>query len=76
MEEGEKRKILTWLSPVDYGPQQSDHFSRRQEGTGQWLLDSDPFQQWLEQSKTTLFCQGIPGAGKLSWLPSSSIIWG
>lgn len=64
MEEGEKRKILTWLSPVDYGPQQSDHFSRRQEGTGQWLLDSDPFQQWLEQSKTTLFCQGIPGAGK------------
>ncbi|QMW26979.1 hypothetical protein G4B84_002268 [Aspergillus flavus NRRL3357] len=26
VEEGEKRKILTWLSPVDYGPQQSDHF--------------------------------------------------
>jgi hypothetical protein len=38
--------------------------NRQQEGTGQWLLNSDEFQEWLNQSNQTLFCQGIPGAGK------------
>jgi predicted ATPase len=28
------------------------------------LLGSDKFQGWLNHSKQTLFCQGIPGAGK------------
>ena len=56
--------IVEWLTPIDYAPQQSDLISRRQEGTGQWLLDSDEFQGWLNQKHQTLFCPGIPGAGK------------
>jgi len=56
--------VLNWLTPVDYAPQQDDYYSRRQEGTGQWLLDSIKFQDWRENSKKTLFCPGIPGAGK------------
>jgi hypothetical protein len=58
------RVIVDWLTPVDYAPQQSDFISRRQEGTGKWLLNSNKFQEWLNQSKQTLFCQGIPGSGK------------
>jgi Cdc6-like AAA superfamily ATPase len=58
------KKILGWLTPIDYGPQQSDFINRRQEGTGQWLLDLEKCQGWLNLSKQTLFCQGIPGAGK------------
>ena len=58
------RSILDWLTPVDYGPQQSDHLSRRQPGTGQWLLDSDEYRQWVTTPGKTLFCPGIPGAGK------------
>ncbi|KAH6670383.1 ankyrin repeat-containing domain protein [Halenospora varia] len=42
----------------------NDFISRRQEGTGQWLLDSDKFQAWVKTDKQTLFCPGIPGAGK------------
>jgi hypothetical protein len=57
-------KILDWLTPVDYGPQQTDYIRRRQPGTGQWLLDSPEFQTWLKTVKQTLFCPGIPGAGK------------
>jgi len=48
----------------DYASQQSDLISRRQEGTGQWLLDSNEFQEWVKQETQTLFCPGIPGAGK------------
>jgi Cdc6-like AAA superfamily ATPase len=60
----DRRDIANWLTLVDYDPQQSDYISRRQEGTGQWLLNSDEFQEWLNSSRRTLFCPGIPGAGK------------
>jgi Cdc6-like AAA superfamily ATPase len=56
--------ILNWLTPIDYGPQQSDFIERRQQGTGQWFLELDDFKNWLNQSKITLFCRGMPGAGK------------
>ncbi|KAH6970509.1 ankyrin repeat-containing domain protein [Ilyonectria sp. MPI-CAGE-AT-0026] len=57
-------EILDWLTPIDYGPQQSDYLSRRQPATGNWLLESKEFLGWLAASKQTLFCPGIPGAGK------------
>ncbi|KAH6853293.1 nucleoside phosphorylase domain-containing protein [Chaetomium sp. MPI-CAGE-AT-0009] len=62
----EDREVLDWLTPVDYGPQYSDYFKRRQPGTGQWLLDTPEFRQWVEGRKQpeTLFCPGIPGSGK------------
>lgn len=49
---------------MDYATQQSDLISKRQEGTGEWLLGSDEFRQWLDEEKQTLFCPGMPGAGK------------
>jgi hypothetical protein len=57
-------EILDWLTPIDYAPQQNDFISRRQAGTGHWLLDSAEFKAWVETEKQTLFCPGIPGAGK------------
>jgi Cdc6-like AAA superfamily ATPase len=60
----EHQVIINWLTHTDYAPQQNDFISRWQEGTGQWLLDSNGFQEWLNQSKQKLFCPGIPGAGK------------
>ena len=60
----ERQSILTWLTPTDYTTQQHDFVSRRQAGTGQWLLDSAEFRAWLETDKQILFCPGIPGAGK------------
>jgi Cdc6-like AAA superfamily ATPase len=58
------KDLLSWLTPIDYGAQQSDFLSRRQEGTGQWLLDSQEFQDWRDGDGKALFCPGIPGAGK------------
>jgi hypothetical protein len=60
----ERQIIIDWLSPINYASQQSDFIARRQEGTGQWLLDSTEFQHWLNHSQRVLFCPGMPGAGK------------
>jgi hypothetical protein len=57
-------KIVEWISSTNYPAQQSDIIRRRQEGTGQWFLDVPGFARWLGEPKGTLFCPGIPGAGK------------
>jgi hypothetical protein len=44
--QGERKAVLEWLTPINYGPQHSDFLTRRQPGTGQWLLDSDEFKNW------------------------------
>ena len=64
LDEEEVLNILKWLTPIDYATQQSDYISRRQPGTGHWLLDSAEYQEWLKTPGKTLFCPGIPGAGK------------
>jgi Cdc6-like AAA superfamily ATPase len=60
----EDMKVLDWLTPVNYGSQQSDFINRRQPGTGQWLFELAEFKAWVLIGKQTLFCPGIPGAGK------------
>jgi Cdc6-like AAA superfamily ATPase len=60
----EQQAILDWLTSVDYSTQQNDFIARRQEGTGDWLVESDEFQQWGKNKKCILFCPGIPGSGK------------
>jgi Cdc6-like AAA superfamily ATPase len=57
-------KILQWISSSDFPSEQSDLISQRQEGTGLWFLVSQEFDQWRDESKQTLFCPGMPGAGK------------
>ncbi|KAF2786525.1 hypothetical protein K505DRAFT_289577, partial [Melanomma pulvis-pyrius CBS 109.77] len=57
-------RLVEWISPTDYPAQQSDTIKRRQEGTGQWFLDAPEVAKWLSEPKGTLFCPGIPGAGK------------
>ncbi|KAF6807480.1 ankyrin repeat protein [Colletotrichum sojae] len=61
----QKRKILDWISSsANFEAQQADNIDRRQPGTGQWLLDSQQFRDWITKDKQTLFCPGMPGAGK------------
>jgi Cdc6-like AAA superfamily ATPase len=55
---------MDWLSPDSFAAQQSDLITRKQADTGQWFLDSHKFAQWVNGTSQTLFCPGIPGAGK------------
>ncbi|KAL6366095.1 hypothetical protein LRP88_00191 [Fusarium phalaenopsidis] len=62
----EEENLLQWLSPIDHVKTQIDRARGRDPGTGagKWLLDSPEFQGWLDAGNKTLFCPGIPGAGK------------
>lgn len=58
------RLIMDWLSVDDFPAQHSDLIGRRQADTGLWFLDSSEFTEWVNGTSKTLFCPGIPGAGK------------
>jgi Cdc6-like AAA superfamily ATPase len=57
-------RIVEWISSADFAAEQSNIIAQRQEGTCQWLLNSPEYTSCLHGSKQTLFCTGIPGAGK------------
>ncbi|KAF4995252.1 hypothetical protein FDECE_12859 [Fusarium decemcellulare] len=59
-----RREILNWLMDTDFALRQRDLLANRQPGTCQWLLDTEKYQIWTTTSNQTLFCYGIPGAGK------------
>ncbi|PNP55551.1 hypothetical protein FNYG_15490 [Fusarium nygamai] len=63
-EEQEREKIINWVSDADYSLQQADFLSRREEGTGEWLIESGDFHRWMSIKKLTMFCPGVPGCGK------------
>lgn len=60
----EFRAITDWLSSDKFPAEQSDIISKRQDGTGKWFVDSPEFTNFLQGEKQSLFCPGIPGAGK------------
>jgi DNA replication protein DnaC len=57
-------KFTNWISTTDYPAQQCDLIQRKQEGTGQWFLNTLEVASWLDEPKGTLFCRGDPGTGK------------
>ncbi|KAL3472480.1 hypothetical protein BJX99DRAFT_272889 [Aspergillus californicus] len=60
----ESQRILNWITELDFSRQYNDSLNQRLDGTGIWLLESDEFTRWVSEPQQTLFCPGIPGAGK------------
>lgn len=57
-------RVSSWICGTDYPTRHADIISQRQAGTGMWFLESPIFRTWVQGPKQTLFCPGIPGAGK------------
>ncbi|KAH0556570.1 hypothetical protein GP486_005573 [Trichoglossum hirsutum] len=57
-------EILDWLTKADYGAMHADSLKKWQPGTGKWFLQHQLFAAWRNGDIRTLFCPGIPGAGK------------
>lgn len=68
IDEQERKQILDWISKEcdRHTDRQKWLIGRHEPGTRKWLFDSPEWQTWAsDQGKgTTLFCPGIPGAGK------------
>lgn len=69
IDDQERRIILDWIAPnkhiSEHTAKQADILNRRQSGTGSWMLDTQEFKDWVQESSgSTLYCPGIPGAGK------------
>ncbi|KAJ6557518.1 hypothetical protein B0H19DRAFT_1261131 [Mycena capillaripes] len=64
MESAERKKIIHWLSPINFFLRQADVFQSREPDTGGWLLVDPRFQEWEAGQGRSLWCHGIPGAGK------------
>ncbi|KAJ7019278.1 ankyrin repeat-containing domain protein [Mycena alexandri] len=60
-----KRKaIIEWYSPLNFFPRQEDIFKVCQPGTCELILKDARFDTWKRGTGKTLWCRGIPGAGK------------
>jgi len=61
-----KEAIIEWInqSTVNHDNFQQDYNATAQDGTGQAFLSCDTFRRWLEGTCATIFCPGLPGAGK------------
>lgn len=67
VESQDRQRILDWVSKDDYKHHrdiQSGLLHLRQPGTRQWLFGSATWETWLNARGATLYCPGMPGAGK------------
>lgn len=63
-DDSERLEVLQWVSTTDFVARQNDLIRLHQPGSRQWLFDSADFNSWKGAKGKTLFCPGIPGAGK------------
>ncbi|KAI1452843.1 ankyrin [Annulohypoxylon moriforme] len=61
---GKKDRIVQHYAPVSFSEKHGNVLQQRQDGTGQWFLESSEFQDWMQSTGSTLWCSGAPGAGK------------
>ncbi|KAL9042346.1 MAG: hypothetical protein Q9214_003810 [Letrouitia sp. 1 TL-2023] len=65
--DGQREKILEWLSKIKHDQKHHDIRLRRVENTGGWLIEEKKFQYWRDGTQPEnnfLWCHGIQGSGK------------
>ncbi|KAI1121257.1 hypothetical protein F5Y10DRAFT_256692 [Nemania abortiva] len=61
--DAERQRILDFFLKVNPQPNLDTSIKLRHPGTGNWLIESAQFQQWIE-STGSIWLSGIPGSGK------------
>jgi hypothetical protein len=59
LKDQESQLCVEWISTMNFYSRQADMLNRRQEGTGEWLFQSDEFKTWLTGAEKTLWCSGL-----------------
>jgi hypothetical protein len=65
----ERKKIIEWISLLNFFQQHDDISHARQNGTGLWLFEEARFEDWVSRTGATLWCYGMRG-----WLFSSNLL--
>ena len=60
----ERQKMLDSLGTLDPAKTRKTSSQLRQPGTGQWFLEGEDFQRWVQADRARLWMNGIPGSGK------------
>ena len=65
----ERPRILAWLSPLESRMRHQDIRENRVGGVGDWLLKTEEYRNWFDNSGSesdgsALFCHGNLGVGK------------
>lgn len=60
-----RRAVTAWLSPLNFRLIHNEIFQIREEGTGQWLIDSETFKAWRDGHSDILWCPGNREASSL-----------
>ncbi|KAL8993605.1 MAG: hypothetical protein Q9169_006219 [Polycauliona sp. 2 TL-2023] len=66
------QKLDKWLDPVNFEVNHGAAVKLRHQGTGNWFLQGEAFNDWLDHDNSFLWLHAIPGAGK-TVLVSSAI---
>jgi Cdc6-like AAA superfamily ATPase len=59
-----KQSVLHWITDITYGNEHSDVRNKRLPKTSEWLLETEEYHGWVNNSGKTLYYEGMPGAGK------------
>ncbi|KAJ5105004.1 hypothetical protein NUU61_002351 [Penicillium alfredii] len=63
--EGERIKLLEWISDIPFGQHHDRIREKRTSGTGEWLVEHEVFNSWKDKESSDLFwLQGNSGSGK------------
>jgi hypothetical protein len=60
----ELQHVVNWISPLDFRTMQQSEQKCALKNTGQWFFDKMEFLGWVNRRAPSLWCYGIPGAGK------------
>ncbi|KAF8248643.1 hypothetical protein K440DRAFT_642062 [Wilcoxina mikolae CBS 423.85] len=54
-----RRKMLLWLSELDFDKEHDTIFAKRHPDTGRWLVESPEFEDWIDAKQSSmLWCYG------------------
>ncbi|OBT87645.1 hypothetical protein VE02_02686 [Pseudogymnoascus sp. 03VT05] len=62
--DNQKRDISTWFQRTDPSPLHNIAYGHYVVGTGDWMLESSDWKDWICGDNKFLWIHGIPGAGK------------
>ncbi|KAK3695663.1 hypothetical protein B0T22DRAFT_534463 [Podospora appendiculata] len=64
LDKSQRREVYTWLQQTDPSPRHNAAISLYEEGTGEWILRSEEWNNWIKEQSRCIWIHVIPGAGK------------